>query len=63
MKTFLVMMVLKIFVYQPTITKLELKEDKRTDYAVGWKSKGVYTSKLTPLYTTFWQECSFNRIE
>ena len=53
MKTFLVMMVLKIFVYQPTITKLELKEDKRTDYAVGWKSKGVYTSKLTPLYTTF----------
>ena len=23
------------------------------DYALSWKSKGVYTFKLTPLYTTF----------
>ena len=54
-----------VFVYQPTLNKLELKEDKGTDYAVGCKSKRVYFSKLTyylynfynlyiiPLYTAF----------
>ena len=26
--------------YQPTLDTLELKEDKWTDYIVGWKSKG-----------------------
>ena len=30
---------------------LELKEDKGTDYYIGWKSKGICASKLTPLYT------------
>lgn len=27
------------------------KIDKGTVFVVGWKSEGVYTSKLTPLYT------------
>ena len=44
-----------MFVYQPILNTLELKEDKGTEYALGWKSKGLYTSKLTPLYTTFLQ--------
>ena len=29
-----------MFDYQPTLDMLELKEDKWTDYVVGWKSKG-----------------------
>ena len=37
-------MVFKTFVYQPAISTLEIKEDNGTDYAIGWKSKGVYTS-------------------
>ena len=42
-----------MFVYQPTLDMLELKKDKRTDYVLSWKSKGVYTSRIKPLYTTF----------
>ena len=42
-----------IFVYQATLSLLELKEDKGTKYVIGCKSEGVYTSKLTSLYTTF----------
>ena len=34
------------FVYQPTLDTLELKKDKDTDYALSWKSKAVYNSKL-----------------
>ena len=33
--------------------KLELKKDKGTDYFFSCKSKGVYNSKLKPLYTAF----------
>ena len=39
--------------YEPTLNTLELKEDKGTDYVIGWKSKGIYTSNLKPLYTAF----------
>ena len=39
-----------MFTYWPRFNKLELKEDKGTDYILNWKSKGVYTSKLRPLY-------------
>ena len=42
-----------MFVYQPTLDTLELKKGKGTDYVLRWKSKGVYTSKLKPLYTAF----------
>ena len=42
-----------MFVYQPTLNTIGLKEDKGTDYFVGWKSKGIYTPKLRPLYTAF----------
>ena len=42
-----------MFVYQPTLNILELKEEKCTDYIIDWKSKGVYTSKLKPLDTAF----------
>ena len=34
------------FVYQPTV-------DKSTDSVLSWKSKGLYTSQLNPLYTAF----------
>ena len=33
-------------VYQETLNTLELREDKGTDYVFGWKSKGLYASKL-----------------
>ena len=42
-----------MFVYLPTRNILELKEDKGTDYVICWKSKGIYTSKLTQLHTFF----------
>ena len=38
------------FVYQPT---LELRKSKCTDYVFSWKSKGVFNSKLKPLYSAF----------
>ena len=46
------MMVYKVYLF---IKKhlLELQEDKSIQYVIGWKSKGVYTYKLTPLYTVF----------
>ena len=30
---------------------LELKKDKGTDYNIGWKSKGLFESKLLPLHS------------
>ena len=41
------------FVYQATLDTLELKKDKGTNYVLSCKSKGVFNSKLKPLYTTF----------
>ena len=41
-----------VFVYQPTLDPLVLKKVKGTDFFLGWKSKGEYTSKRKPLYTT-----------
>ena len=41
------------FVYQPTVDILKLKKDNGTDYVLIWKSKGVFNSKLKPLYTAF----------
>ena len=42
-----------MFVYKPTLNMLQVKEDKGTEYVISWKSKGVYKSKLVPLYTLF----------
>ena len=42
-----------MFFLQPTLNTLELKEDKGTESIIGWKSKRVYTYKLTPLYIVF----------
>ena len=39
------------FVYQPTRDTLELKKGRDTDYVLSWKTKGVFNSKLKPLYT------------
>ena len=44
---------LKKVVYQLTLDTLELQKDKGPDYVLSWKSKGVYDSKLKPLYTAF----------
>ena len=42
-----------MFIYQPSLDTSELKEDKGTDYILSQKSKGVFSSKLKPLYTAF----------
>ena len=47
------MMDFNTHVYQPTLDILELKNDKGTDYIVSRKSKGVFNSKLKPLYIAF----------
>ena len=41
------------FFYQPTHEALELEKWKNTDYVLSWKWKGVFDSKLKPLYTVF----------
>ena len=41
------------FVYQPTLDTLESKIDSGTYYIFGWKSRGVYSTNLKPLYTAF----------
>ena len=41
------------FIYQPTLDTFELKEGKGTDFVLCWKSKGLYNSKIKPLYTAF----------
>ena len=37
-----------MFAFQPTLNGLELKKrkEKRTKYAIGWKSKGIYISYI-----------------
>ena len=42
-----------MFIYQSTLNKFELKEHKGTGYVVTWKLKGIYTSKLKPLFSSF----------
>ena len=42
-----------MFVYQGSFNTLVLKEANGTDYVISWKSKWIYTSKLTLLYTDF----------
>ena len=39
-----------MFFYQPTFIALELKINKSTKYFIVWTSKGLYKSKLLPLY-------------
>ena len=41
-----------IFVYQRTFYTLELQIDKGTNYIIGWKSKGLFESKLHSLLST-----------
>ena len=50
------------FVYQPTLDMLELRKYKGTDYVLSWKSKGVYSCKLKPLYTAFLDRINFLNI-
>ena len=49
-----------MFVYQPTLNTLGLKENNATNYVIGWKSKGAYNSKFTPLHTAFLQNIKFS---
>ena len=35
-----------VFVYQPALNTLELKEDKGTEYVISWKSERLYNSRL-----------------
>ena len=43
-----------MFVYQPTFNVLDLKIAKGTEYVIGWKSKGVYSSKLIAVHVAFY---------
>ena len=45
--------------YPPRLDTLESKKDKGTDYVLILKSKGVYNSKLKPLYTAFLHSKNF----
>ena len=47
------MMDLKTYFLSSNNWYIRTKKDKGTDYVLNWKSKGVYNSKLKPLYTTF----------
>ena len=42
-----------MFVYQPPFNTSELEKDQSTEYVVGWKSTGLFKSKLLPLYVAF----------
>ena len=42
-----------MYVKQPALDMLELKEDKSTDYVIGWKSDGLFKSKLLSLHGAF----------
>ena len=42
-----------MFVYQPALNTLKLKEGKGTNYILSWKSKVMFTSKLKLSYTAF----------
>ena len=42
-----------MFFHQPTPDTLELKKDKVVDYVLSWNPRGVFTSKLEPLYIAF----------
>ena len=50
-----------MFVCQPRLNTLELKEDNGTDYVLSCKSKGVYTSNLNPFYTAFLYSIKLSR--
>ena len=43
----------KMFVYQATLSTLQLQKDKSTDYVIHWKSKILYASTLSPKYIYF----------
>ena len=42
-----------MFFHQPTPDTLELKKDTVVDYVLRWNPRGVFTSKLEPLYIAF----------
>ena len=46
------MILLKMFVYQPTPSTPELETEKGTDN-IGWKLKGAYNSELVTLHGIF----------
>ena len=41
-------------------SRLNTLEEKGADYVLSLKSKGAYTSKLNPLYTTFLHSIKFS---
>ena len=52
-----------IFVYQPRIDTLDLKKGKGINYVLSWKSKGVFSSRLIPLYIAFLHNIHFPDIK
>ena len=50
-----------LFINQPASDTLELKKDKEIDYVLNYKSKGVCTFKLKPLYTAFLHSIKLSR--
>ena len=46
--------------YQTKLVTLELEQNKGIDFVLSWKSNGLYTSKLNPLYTAFLQSITLS---
>ena len=42
-----------MFVYQPTFSMLDLKNEKGNEHVISWKSKRLFESNLLPLQGTF----------
>ena len=52
-----------IFFDQPTLDTLGLEKHIGTNSVLSWNSKGVYNSKLKPLYTAFLNSINVPNIE
>ena len=42
-----------MFGYQPRFNMLDLKEDKNIRYITAWKAKGLFRSRIYPLFNFF----------
>ena len=49
-----------VFIYQPTFSTLNIKYEKTSENAIGWKSKGIYNSALKHLRRGFLPQLRYN---
>ena len=53
-------MAFKICFLSTNVQYVRIKKDKGINYVISWKSKGVYTSTLKPLYRAFLHSIKFS---